>query len=87
MAGSYSHEERRDRTMAVEIRICNQCKKVNARSLYKRMQNIAPQATFKVGCQSYCGIGMKKPFVVVNGKYVSAKTEEELIEKAKKLFL
>lgn len=43
---------------------------------------MAPDAEIKVGCKSYCGPCGKRAFVYVNGRYVSAPTEDEVLKKA-----
>ena len=55
--------------MSNEFRVCDECKTTNVKTLVPRLKEIDPNATIEIGCQSYCGIGHKKPFVVVNGRY------------------
>lgn len=70
--------------MANEFRVCDECKTTNIKSILPRLKQLDPEATIKIGCQSYCGIGFKKPFLVVNDSYITGKTEDDLIEKTKK---
>ncbi|WP_047150733.1 DUF1450 domain-containing protein [Aneurinibacillus tyrosinisolvens] len=70
--------------MANEFRVCDECKMINVKSLVPRLKEIDPQADIELGCQSYCGIGFKKHFAVINGRYITALTEEQLIDKARK---
>ncbi|MNP78378.1 hypothetical protein D3C76_1759740 [compost metagenome] len=43
---------------------------------------MAPDAEIKTGCISYCGPCGKRPFVYINGRYVSGPTEDEVLAKA-----
>jgi uncharacterized protein YuzB (UPF0349 family) len=70
--------------MSNEFRVCDQCKTVNIKTLVPRLKEIDAEAECKVGCQTYCGIGFKKHFAVVNGRYLTALTEDQLIEKVRK---
>jgi uncharacterized protein YuzB (UPF0349 family) len=70
--------------MANEFRVCDRCKAVNSRSLVGKLNKLDPGAQIKVGCQSYCGIGFKKTFAIVNGMHVTAKDEDELMQKIKR---
>jgi uncharacterized protein YuzB (UPF0349 family) len=70
--------------MSNEFRVCDECKMINIKSLVPRLKEIDPEAEVEMGCQSYCGIGFKKHFAVVNGRYLTALTEDQLIEKVKK---
>ncbi|WCK54395.1 DUF1450 domain-containing protein [Aneurinibacillus sp. Ricciae_BoGa-3] len=70
--------------MPTEFRVCDECKMINIKSMVPLLKEIDPQATIEMGCQSYCGIGFKKHFAVVNGRYITAPTEQQLIEKIKK---
>ncbi|WP_244533137.1 DUF1450 domain-containing protein [Paenibacillus sp. 453mf] len=47
-----------------------------------KLQKMAPDAEIKAGCKSYCGPCGKRAFVFINGRYISALTEEEVIAKA-----
>lgn len=70
--------------MSNEFRICDECKTTNLKTLLSRLKEIDPNATIEVGCQSYCGIGHKKHFVVVNDRYLTAMNEDQLVEKIRK---
>lgn len=68
-----------------EFRICDKCKAINVDTLKPRLQEVDPNADIKVGCQNFCGIGMKKSFAIVNNIPVIAETEDELIDKIKEI--
>lgn len=68
-----------------EFRICDKCKATNVDTLKPRLQEVDPNADIKVGCQNFCGIGMKKSFAIVNNIPVISETEDELIEKIKEM--
>ena len=63
--------------------ICDKCKKTNIKTLISKLKKIDSNATINIGCQSVCGIGRTKPFVICNDKLIVASTEEELIDKIK----
>jgi uncharacterized protein YuzB (UPF0349 family) len=67
--------------MANDIRVCEKCKHVRLKSIIPKLQKMAPDAEIKVGCKSYCGPCGKRAFVYVNGRYVSAQSEEEVLDK------
>ncbi|WP_048602395.1 DUF1450 domain-containing protein [Rubeoparvulum massiliense] len=67
--------------MANEFRICDTCKSINMKTLLPKLRELDPEAEIKIGCQSYCGIGYKKPFVVVNNMYVTGPDEETVLKK------
>ena len=66
-----------------QFRICDKCKGTNIRTLLLRLKEIDDNAEIIVGCQNFCGIGSKKPFVICNHVPIVADTEDELIEKVK----
>ncbi|MFB5760457.1 DUF1450 domain-containing protein [Paenibacillus medicaginis] len=68
--------------MANDIRVCDKCQFVRMKSIIPKLQKMAPDAEIKIGCKSYCGPCGKRAFVYVNGRYVSAPTEEEVLVKA-----
>ncbi|CEH27600.1 Protein of unknown function [Aneurinibacillus migulanus] len=70
--------------MSNEFRVCDECKMINIKTLVPRLKEIDATAHMELGCQSYCGIGFKKHFAVVNGRYLTALTEDQLVEKVKK---
>ncbi|MBP2001329.1 uncharacterized protein YuzB (UPF0349 family) [Paenibacillus shirakamiensis] len=68
--------------MANDIRVCDKCNFVRLKTFVPKLQKMAPDAEIKVGCKSYCGPCGKRAFVYVNGRYISAPTEDEVIAKA-----
>ncbi|WP_223069871.1 DUF1450 domain-containing protein [Paenibacillus caui] len=69
--------------MANDIRVCDKCKFIRMKTILPKLQKMAPDAEIKVGCKSYCGPCGKRAFVYINGRYVSAPTEDEVLAKAK----
>jgi len=65
-----------------DIRICDKCKHIRVKTMLPKLQRMAPGVEIKVACKSYCGPCARKAFVFVNGRYVTAPTEDEAIEKA-----
>lgn len=70
--------------MANDIRICDKCKHMKVKSTLQKLNRLAPDAEVKVGCKSYCGPCARFAFIFVNGRYITASTEDEVIEKASK---
>lgn len=70
--------------MSNVFRICDECKTTNVKTLVARLKEIDPKATIEIGCQSYCGIGHKKQFAVINGRYITAMNEDQLVERVRK---
>lgn len=70
--------------MTTEFRVCDECKMINIKTLVPRLKEIDADCTMDIGCQSYCGIGFKKHFAVVNGRHITGLTEDQLVEKVKK---
>ncbi len=70
--------------MANDIRICDKCKHMRVKTAVSKLSKLAPDAEIKVACKSYCGPCARFAFVFVNGRYVTAPTEDEAIEKASK---
>lgn len=67
-----------------EFRICDRCKATNVDTLIPRLKELDSDSKIKVGCQNFCGIGMKKSFAIVNNIPVIAENQDELIDKIKK---
>lgn len=65
-----------------DIRICDKCRHMKAKTALAKLQAAAPGVEIKVGCKSYCGPCVRSAFVFVNGRYVTAPTEDEAIAKA-----
>ena len=70
--------------MADDIRLCDKCKHIRIKTLQPKLAKLAPDAEFKIGCKSYCGPCSRAAFVYINGRYVTAPTEDEVVEKVKK---
>lgn len=68
--------------MANEIQVCDECNFMKLKSVIPKLRKMAPDAEIKVGCKSYCGPCGKRAFVYVNGRYVSAPSEDEVLKKA-----
>lgn len=68
--------------MANEIQICDQCNHTRMKTIMPKLRKMAPDAEIKVGCKSYCGPCGKRAFIYINGRYVSAPTEDEVLAKA-----
>ncbi|MBB6673867.1 DUF1450 domain-containing protein [Cohnella nanjingensis] len=66
-----------------DIRICDKCNHVRMKTLLPKLQKLDPEATIRVGCKSYCGPCAKRAFVFINGRYVTAPSEDEAVEKAR----
>lgn len=63
--------------------ICDRCKATNIKSLIPKLKKIDDKAIINIGCQSVCGIGRNKPFVICNDRLIVADSEDELIIKVK----
>ncbi|OCT11926.1 DUF1450 domain-containing protein [Paenibacillus pectinilyticus] len=70
--------------MRNDIRICDKCKHMKVKSALTKISAIAPDTEVKVACKSYCGPCSRFAFIFINGRYITAATEDEAIEKAKK---
>lgn len=70
--------------MANDIRICDKCKHIRPKTMVPKLQQLAPEADIKVACKSYCGPCSRFAFIFINGRYITAPTEDEAIEKASK---
>ena len=66
-----------------QFRVCDKCKATNLNSLLPKLKEVDGEAEVVIGCQNFCGIGARKPFVICNHVPIVADTEEELIEKVK----
>ncbi|MFD0674202.1 DUF1450 domain-containing protein [Cohnella sp. GCM10027633] len=69
---------------ANDIRICDKCKHTRVKTMLPKLKKLDPAADVKVACKSYCGPCSRYAFIYVNGRYVTAPTEDEAIEKARK---
>jgi hypothetical protein len=67
-----------------DIRICDKCPHIRVKTLLPKLQRMAPEARIRVGCKSYCGPCSRYAFIYINGRYVTAPTEDEALEKARK---
>lgn len=70
--------------MANDIRICDKCKHMKVKSMVPKLEQMAPGTEIKVACKSYCGPCSRFAFIFINGRYITAPTEDEAIEKARK---
>lgn len=65
------------------IKICDKCAATNIKTLIPKLKQLDTRIEIKLGCQNMCGVGRTKPFAIINSKSITAKTEDELIEKIK----
>ncbi|MFK7695204.1 DUF1450 domain-containing protein [Paenibacillus sp. HJGM_3] len=70
--------------MANDIRICDKCRHMKVKTTLAKLDKLAPGTEVKVGCKSYCGPCSRAAFIFINGRYITAPTEDEAIEKARK---
>ena len=68
--------------MKNDIRICEKCRFIRMKTIIPKLQKMAPDTDIKIGCKSYCGPCAKRAFVFINGRYVSANTEDEVLARA-----
>ncbi|MGU3470590.1 DUF1450 domain-containing protein [Paenibacillus sp. D51F] len=66
-----------------DIRVCEKCNFMRLKTIIPKLQKLDPAADIKIGCKSYCGPCGKRAFVFINGRYIAAPTEDEVIEKVK----
>jgi uncharacterized protein YuzB (UPF0349 family) len=57
---------------------------MKVKTALSKLQKLVPADDIKVGCKSYCGPCSRAAFIFVNGRYITAPTEDEAIEKARK---
>ncbi|MFC5529897.1 DUF1450 domain-containing protein [Cohnella yongneupensis] len=69
---------------ANDIRICDKCIHTRVKTMLPKLKKLDPEADVKVACKSYCGPCSRYAFIFINGRYVTAPTEDEAIEKARK---
>ncbi|MBY9082516.1 DUF1450 domain-containing protein [Paenibacillus sp. HN-1] len=67
--------------MANDIRICDKCNYMSVKSVLSKLRKMAPDAEIQIGCKSYCGPCGKRAFIYINGRYISAPTEDEVLKK------
>ncbi|BBI34877.1 DUF1450 domain-containing protein [Cohnella abietis] len=67
-----------------DIRICDKCKHMKVKTMLPKLQKLSPETEIKVACKSYCGPCSRYAFIFINGRYITASSEDEAIEKAKK---
>lgn len=66
-----------------QFRVCDKCKGTKINSLIPKLKELDNNAEIIIGCQNFCGIGARKPFIICNHVPVVADTEDELVEKVK----
>lgn len=70
-----------------QFRVCDRCKGTNLDTLIPRLKELDNESEIIVGCQNFCGIGAKKPFVICNHVPIVAENQDELIDKVKQVIL
>jgi len=68
--------------MANDIRICDKCKHIRVKTMLSKLEKMAPGTDIRVECKSYCGPCAKRAFVFINGRYITAPSEDEVVVKA-----
>lgn len=63
--------------MANDIRICDKCKHMKVKTMLSKLKQLDPESEVRVGCKSYCGPCARKAFIFINGRYITAPTEDE----------
>lgn len=69
---------------ANDIRICDKCRHMKVKTALAKLKKLTPDSEVKVACKSYCGPCSRFAFIFINGRYVTASTEDEAIDKASK---
>ncbi|WP_010275000.1 DUF1450 domain-containing protein [Paenibacillus senegalensis] len=67
-----------------DIRVCDKCRFTKLSRIVPALEQMAPGTTVKVGCKSYCGPCRKGAFIFINGRYVTAPTEDEALQKVRR---
>ncbi|WP_128894737.1 DUF1450 domain-containing protein [Longirhabdus pacifica] len=70
--------------MENDIRICDKCKHMSMKTTIPKVEKAIPNANIKIGCKSYCGPCTRSAFIYINGRYVTAPTEDEVVKKVMK---
>lgn len=66
-----------------KIEICDKCKGTNIKSLLPKIEKLCPDASIKVGCIQFCGVGRDNIVILVDHIPIIGKTEEEALAKLK----
>lgn len=64
----------------IQIQGCEICKSMKNQRLKERIQKAFPDAEVQIKCQSYCGPGSRKPFVMIDDEIIEAPSIDLLIE-------
>lgn len=57
---------------------------MNVKNMKAKLLKLDPEAELKIGCKSYCGPCSRFAFIFVNGRYITAPSEDEALQKAQK---
>ena len=69
--------------MKNEIKICNNCKFINIKTIIPKIRQLDKDSEIKVGCCNFCSMCKESAFLIKNGIPLTAKDEDLLIEKLK----
>lgn len=71
--------------MKNEIKICDNCKYININTIVPKIRQLDEFCDIKIGCNKVCSMCKSGAYLIKNGIPITAKDEDGLIEKLKRI--